>query len=118
MKRDAEEEGRCYIFVECTVLFYQFIYESFSSIFIATYQCINSNFYNGRLAINHNSMTHVYTHRNGLHLFCCLSSFPTKLSTAWPGTNGYLFCANMACILLFVIYLYRKNKRILLKVNY
>lgn len=48
-------------------------------------------------------------------IYAAVCPLPTKLSTAWPGANGYLFCANMAGILLFVIYLYRKNKRIHLK---
>lgn len=83
MTRDTEEEGRCCIFVACSILFYLFIYESFSSIFAAMYRCKNRNFYNSGFRINHYPMVHVNTQMVRIDAAVC--PFPRKLRATQSG---------------------------------
>lgn len=91
--RGTQRKRAVAIFLWSATFFYLCIYDSFSSIFVATYRCINSNFYNSRLPINHYSMLLGNTEMNCVHAAIC--PVPTKLSTR----TGTVICsANTLCV--------------------
>lgn len=99
---DANEEGRrgkrtAAVFLCSGRFFYLFICESFSSIFVATYHCINSNFFNSRVAICC-SMLRATTEMVHIHATVCPA--PTELDTKSSGTVIHTE-EDTACILLF-----------------
>lgn len=99
--RGTQRKRAAAIFLWSARFFYLCIYESFSSIFVATYLCINSNFDKSRLEINHYSMLHGNSEM--ICVYAAVCPVPTTLSTQ---SGTVIYSAKTLHVYSFVLYLH------------